>query len=97
MLIQISDRVRIETGPERKTAIATEELLDNAVTHSLYQVGVFDSAGNTIVLGQEMEYLDHYGPKVFYVYRKDETDRYQPMGFYDTAKDAVAAAEKLAR
>lgn len=97
MMIQISDRVRIESGPERKHAIATKELLDNSVTHSLYQEGVYDSAGNTIVLGQEMEYLDHYGPKVFYVYEMDGTGRYLPMGFYDTAVKAANAAIELAR
>lgn len=37
MLIEISDTIRIEDAPPRKQAVATKELLDNAVTAKHYQ------------------------------------------------------------
>ncbi len=37
MLVKISDTVRIEDGPPRKRAVATEELLSNQATADHYQ------------------------------------------------------------
>lgn len=38
-MIEVGAMIRVENGPARKTSIATEELLDNSVTASHYQVG----------------------------------------------------------
>lgn len=58
MLIDVNATVRIEDGPPRKRAVATEELLSDVATAGHYQVGEPDALGNPIVLGQEMDYID---------------------------------------
>lgn len=60
-ILQIGESVRIESGPLRKTATATEELLDNAVTASHYQVDRADADGKPIQIGEDMTYLDWLG------------------------------------
>lgn len=67
-LVEIDGKVRIERGVARKTATATAELLADNVTHPQYAVGQKDSAGNVIVLGQPMQYLDFYAEPGWYVY-----------------------------
>lgn len=68
-LIEIDGKVRIERGPARKTAVATEELLSDTVTHPGYHAGGFDAGGNVIVLGEPMVYIDFLGERGWYVYK----------------------------
>ena len=42
-LIVIGKTIRVESGPARKTAIATKELLDDKVTAEHYKVGALDA------------------------------------------------------
>jgi hypothetical protein len=99
--IEIGETVRVENGPARKTAVATEELLDDAVTASHYAVGEWDAMGKPIVLGEPMTYLDYRGEWVWYVYqlRPDEThidgERWLPAGIETTKEAALAVAEGL--
>jgi hypothetical protein len=68
-MIEIGSTIRVENGPAQKVAVATKELLDNAVTASHYQVGAFDSMGKRIVLGESMTYLDYLAEDVWYIYQ----------------------------
>jgi hypothetical protein len=71
-LIEIDGKVRVERGPKTIVAVASEELLSDAVTASHYQVGRPDVMGKPIVIGEEMTYHDwlgfHGGGGVFYLY-----------------------------
>lgn len=84
-LIEIGGKVRVEQGPELKTAEATEELLDDKVTASHYHAPVEkthaasgktvkvyakDALGQRIEIGSDMTYLDWLGDRVWYVYVK---------------------------
>lgn len=93
--IQFSDAVRIERGPARKRAIATTELLDDAVTARHYQVGAKDALGNPIKIGAHMDYLDWKGDYVWYVYKLDASGRYQPAGSDPNLEGAIAIARAL--
>jgi hypothetical protein len=99
-LIKIGITIRVENGPARKTAVATEELLDDAVTASHYKVGEKDAMGKPIVLGAPMTYLDYKGEWVWYVYqlRPDDThvdgERWIPAGI-ETTKDLALVAAGL--
>lgn len=104
---QVSATVRIEPGPRRLKAIATKALLDDKVTHPGYREGGRDAAGKTIVLGQEMVYLDIYSAPGYYVYKEIEMEepqrdgtpgkvkRYKIIDCCDTPEAALAAALKL--
>jgi len=70
--IKISETIVIESGPAKKKAIATEELLSDAVTAGHYKVGGRDAMNKPIVLGEEMTYLDWLGAWVWYVYQERE-------------------------
>jgi hypothetical protein len=70
--ISISETVVIESGPAKKKAIATEELLSDAVTAGHYKAGAKDAMYKSIVIGQEMTYLDWLGAWVWYVYQERE-------------------------
>ncbi|MBW2647701.1 MAG: hypothetical protein JRE23_16300 [Deltaproteobacteria bacterium] len=91
-IIEIGDTIRIEDGPPRKKATATAEILDDKVTAKHYQKGRFDAMGKTIVLGEEMTFLDYYGKHVFYVYKHDG-ERWQPVGVAETEDEAHTIAE----
>jgi hypothetical protein len=71
-MIEIGTTIRVENGPARKTAIATEELLDDKVTASHYKVGLKDAMGKPIAIGEPMTYLDYKGELVWYVYQLEE-------------------------
>ncbi|MBE3088019.1 MAG: hypothetical protein IMZ71_02735 [Chloroflexi bacterium] len=71
-MIEIGTTIRVENGPARKTAIATEELLDNKVIASHYQAGLKDALGKVIILGEPMTYLDYRGELVWYIYQLQE-------------------------
>lgn len=110
-IISIGDDIRIESGPRRVEAVATEELLANEVTAEHYVVGGKDALGKEIVLGEPMTYLDWIGFKAgltestsHYLYRY--VDREDPedfedaqvwagLGAYDTEDDALSAATEL--
>jgi hypothetical protein len=85
--IKISESIVIESGPAKKKAIATEELLSDAVTAGHYKAGMrkitkpdgsvvekpyVDAMNKPIVLGEEMTYLDWLGAWVWYVYQERE-------------------------
>lgn len=100
MLIQVSDTVRVESGPRRKKAKATEALLRDDVTAPHYQVDKKDALGKPIKIGEDMNYLDWLGTPVWYVYelKEDPTGRprYVPVGDpHETREAAVAAAQAL--
>lgn len=111
-LINIGDNVRIEPAPKRVTAIATEELLSDAITAAHYQVGQPDAFGKPIALGEEMTYLCWGGADeppivVQNVYQlqpipEDEqieggaTERFICVGSYDSRDEAVSAGTSLA-
>jgi hypothetical protein len=71
-LIEFDGKYRIEMGPPRKVAVATEELLSNELTAEHYQVGAKDALGKEIVLGEEMTYVDWHGPRVWWVFELQE-------------------------
>ena len=93
-MIQVGAGVRIESGPARKTAIATHDLLDNRVTARHYRIGAKDAKGKVINLGQSMDYLDYRSAPVWYVYQEFE-GRYVERGVYETKAAAEKAAHKL--
>ena len=88
-LVQVSETARIEYGPVRKVAQATEATLSDQVTAPHYFAGVrtvagrklqgVDAAGKVIEKGQPMEYLDYYGTWAWHVYRL-EKGRYREIG-----------------
>lgn len=70
---------RVEPGPRKIVAVATPELLDDAVTAIQYVEGKVDALGQPIVLDTEMTYLDwkgaadgNEGSVVFYLYEYRE-------------------------
>lgn len=93
----VAGAIRIEAGPVRRQAVATEALLSEEVTAGHYQVGRPDSMGKPIVLGEPMNYIDWKGAEVaWYVYRHDG-ERYQPAGVEASEEAAVQAAAALSR
>lgn len=101
-LVEIDGKVRIERGPAKKTAKATEKLLANDATAAHYQLGRTDADGNTIEAGKHMAYLDWLGAKGFYVYTRVEPTESSPEGcwpedsFHMDEAAAVARAAELA-
>lgn len=91
------ENVRIDAGPRRRVEIATEVLLDNAVTAGHYQVGSLDSLGQPIELGKPMNFIDWKGSDLeFTVYRFIE-GRWQPQARFDAEQDAINAALALSK
>lgn len=95
-IMQIGENVRIETGPIRKVAKATLELLDNEVTASHYQPDALDAVGQPIELGSDMTYLDWNGHQLgtegatgYYVYglRARTADERKALEIADDATD----------
>lgn len=72
-LIEISDTVRVESGPVRRRAIASHDTLSDGVTARHYKAGRFDAEGKVILLGQEMTYLDYRGDWAYHIYQKRDT------------------------
>lgn len=97
-LTEIDGRVRIESGPKRVVAVATNELLDDEVTASHYAAGKKDAVGKPIVLGEEMTYIDWMGERGWYVYELVEVDGIQQWAhrsYHADKADAAAAAQAL--
>lgn len=67
-LVQVNDRIRVEWGPARKKAKATEELLSDQKTAPHYKVGTKDALGKPIKVGEDMDYLDYKADYVWYIY-----------------------------
>jgi hypothetical protein len=91
--------VRVEPGPARRTAVATEELLADAATAKHYQVGLRDAAGDPIEIGKEMTYLDYRATRVWKVYLLSDAgdgERYIWQSEHPDYEDAIVAATKLA-
>ncbi|HEV7286500.1 MAG TPA: hypothetical protein VGN75_16720 [Kaistia sp.] len=101
-LSEIDGKVRVERGPARKTGKATEALLSDDRTLSHYQVGALDAAGQPIVLGKTMAYLDWLADKGFYVFGLAEPTEEFPNGqwiedsFHEEETAAFARAAELA-
>lgn len=105
-LIQVTPDIRVESGPARKRALATQELLDNSRTAPHYYEGVrkvgkelkrgVDALGKPIQIGQHMDYLDWHNEYVWYIYQKNDQGRYIRITNYPTEAAAVLAASKLA-
>lgn len=104
-LFVFDDVVAVEYGAVYKTEIATEELLSDTKTASHYVVGAPDAAGNEIVLGQPMTYVDWLGDHAWFVYRltavpEDEVDArgatyWELKGYRETQDEAEAFALTL--
>jgi hypothetical protein len=95
-MLEFGTTVRVENGPARKHAIATRDLLDNAVTASHYFEGSRDAMGKIIQLGQQMTYLDYKGTWVWYVYQYDAgEEKWLPVTIESTREAAITAAEAL--
>lgn len=98
-LTEIDGRVRIESGPILKTAVATVQTLGDDVTAGHYTEGKRDARGKVIVLGEEFAYLDYRAAHGFYVYElveaEGETSTWVERGCYEDRGEAVAAAENL--
>lgn len=93
-LTEIDGRIRVESGPVRRTAEATEEVLATLPDH--YAVGKPDALGKTIALGEPMDFIDWLAPeRAFYVYELVD-GRWQPRGAYATEDAALSAAATLA-
>ena len=108
-LVEIDKHIRIESGPWRKQAKATEELLKNNVTASHYKEGAIDALNKPIVIGETMNYIDWKNPERCYnVYKleeetvkdKDEQnvviERFMPVSVHDNYEAALTAAIALA-
>jgi hypothetical protein len=104
-LTEINGKVRVEAGPRRVHAVATEELLDDSVTSPHYKAGLRDAQGKRIKLNEEFDYLDWMGQKVFYVYHLQEqevtkdqalTHKWVEVGVYESQIEAMAIAGALA-
>lgn len=94
-----NDKIRINSGPIRKTEKATKELLDNKNTAEHYQVGNFDANGDIIEIGKSMHYLDYKNiKKVWYIYQHngERFIRVDDIGF-DNYEAALGAAIELAQ
>lgn len=72
--IRVTPTLRVESGPKRIEAVATKELLDDAVTAHHYHVGGKDAMGKTIVIGEPMTYLDYYGEETWYLYQLEDVE-----------------------
>ena len=94
-LIQVNKRVRIESGPARRKAKATAELLSNDNTQDHYQEGARDADFNVIEIGKPMVYLDYFGEPVWYVYQMDENEVYQEVGVHTEREAAETQARSL--
>jgi hypothetical protein len=88
-IINVGSNFRIEAGPARLTAVATEELLSNSQTAEHYHAPIDegngkvtfakDAMGNPIRLGEEFTYIDYggqdrEGKQSFYIYKKTPVD-----------------------
>ena len=107
-LTEIDGRVRIESGPTRRTVMATKEILDDNSTAGHYKVGNKDAAGKPIVIGESMTYLDWKASPGYYVYALIEVEVVNPktskselrsqwveQSFHADKADAAAAVEAL--
>lgn len=94
-LTEIDGKVRVERGPARKLAKATEALLSDDRTRPHYQVGALDAAGAVITLGKPMTYLDWLAVKGFYVYGLTDGGWVEDS-FHDDETVAFARAAELA-
>ncbi len=94
--IDIGKTVRVENGPRRRMAVATKQLLSDAVTAPHYQENLRDAFGAVIKLGQHMTYLDYYGEWVWYVYKWDGS-RWIGRGFEPTQEAALQLAWAIAK
>lgn len=100
-LIEIDGVTRVERGPKTCVAIATEALLDDAVTANHYQVGSPDALGKPIVLGEEMTYRDWIGDHWYHVYALEKSfdefgGKWIKCGEFATEAEAVSEATKIA-
>lgn len=92
---EIGTTIRVEDGPARRTAVATKELLDDAVTANHYQVGEKDAMGKVIALGEPMTYLDYRGEWVWYIYKFDEAEGKWLLVSIKTKKDEALIAAHI--
>ncbi len=89
---EIEDRVRIESGPLRKQATATAEILSDDVTAKHYHEGGIDALGKKIVLGQPFDYIDWKNrERAFYVYILDTDGVWQRGDSFGTYEEALGA------
>lgn len=93
-LSEIDEKVRIESGPVRKKIVATAENLgEEGVFASHYQIGGVDSMGKVIEEGKEFDYIDWNGDGLaFYVYKKDEAGKWLKVGVKDSYEEALGVA-----
>ena len=86
-MVDVGDTVKLERGPQRITAVATEQLLDNMTTAPHYfaptrvktptgvqEVSARDAEGKPIRLGESMTYLDWMTPRDqqgWYLYERE--------------------------
>jgi hypothetical protein len=69
-ITEVDSKVRIEIGHVRRRAVATAELLSDAVTANHYAIGKRDAGGKPIELGQPFDYIDwKSAERAYYVYR----------------------------
>lgn len=100
-LVQVSDRVRVERGPAKKKAKASDKLLSDEVTAKHYKPGKPDAEGKPIEPGKEMAYLDWKGEHVWKVYklivRPSLGNKYVIESEHATRDAAMEAAQQLAK
>lgn len=91
MLIQVTDKLRVEDGPARKRAMATPELMEKLKAH--YTMGGIDALGKRIIKDQHFDYLDWDGSRVWYAYKMDVAGIYQPVGVSPIQAEAMKLAK----
>lgn len=104
MYHQISPDVRVEQGPARREAIATEDVFKRPGIQGKYRLNGPDAMGKRIVAGKPFIYLDRAGPWVWYVYRLEQvqdrdarvTERYVPKSVHEDREAAFTEARRLA-
>jgi hypothetical protein len=98
-LHELGPNVRIERGPELKSAVANEETTSDAVTAGHYhlpkrvalggnvlELVANDALGKPIRRGQTFHYLDHLKPRNeqgWYVYRRETENPRQVVAEHD--------------
>lgn len=91
------DTVRIERAPHKIDMIASQENLDDKVTHPKYFAGAKDMLGNTIEIGKPMKIID-WGhrqlPPIWRVYEMDpELGRFIQIFTSEDLNEALASVE----
>lgn len=96
-ITEIDDKFRVESGPVRRTEVATKELLKDDATATHYCEGAPDANGKKIEIGKKFDFIDWKSrERAFYVYALDSKGVWQKKGAFATHDEAMSEAMTLA-